>query len=295
MVTTPVAPDELTLREQFDTDEIVGYERSPSDVLRLLVYGAVSIVLLVVTRYAQDAVLGFEQDVVSALGFLEPPAERVLDGIAQLLWVISFLGILVFPFALRRYRLLGYLIVANIVASALVNAAIEFVDQDAPKRIANELAARAGVHVGSTITATGIATLSASFVLLGPFVGSRWRRAGTFLLIVFVAMRIVLSVELPAEVFLALAIGAAVGVATLLAFGRPDQHPSTSSVAASLATAGLTVTDLGAVTTGRGGSRNFLATLDDGASSAREGPQPGRAVGRPALPPLPLAPVEERR
>ena len=77
-------------------------------------------------------------------------------------------------------------------------------------------------------------------------------------------MRIVLSVELPAEVFLALAIGAAVGVATLLAFGRPDQHPSTATVAASLATAGLVITDLRAITTGRGGSRDFLATLDDG-------------------------------
>src|SRR5262249_32133987 len=164
----------------------------------------IAVVLLVVTRYAQDAVLGFERDVVSALGFLEPPAERVLDGVAQLLWVMAGLGVLVFPFALRRYRLLGYLIVANLVASSLVNAAIRFVDQDEPKRIANELAERAGVHVGSTITATGIATLTSSFVLLGPFVGSRWRRAGALLLATFVAMRIVLSVELPAEVFLAL-------------------------------------------------------------------------------------------
>jgi undecaprenyl-diphosphatase len=264
MVTTPVAPDPRSLRESFDTDEIVGYARSPSDVLRLLVYGSIAVVLLLVTRYAQDAVLGFERDLVSALSFLEPPAERVLDGIAHLLWVLVSLGVLVFPFALRRYRLLGYLVVANIAATALVNAALEFVDQEEPKRIANELAERAGVHVGSTITATGIATLTSSFLLLGPFVGSRWRRAGGVLLLGFVAVRILLSVELPAEVFLALAIGAAVGVATLLAFGRPDQHPSTATVAASLAIAGLAVTDLGATTTGRSGSRNFLATLDDG-------------------------------
>ena len=149
----------------------------------------------------------------------------MLDGIAQLLWVVATLGVLVFPFALRRYRLLGYLIVANIVTSALVQAAIEFVDQEQPKRIANELAERAGVHVGSTITATGIATLTASFLLLGPFVGSRWRRAGALLLAAFVAMRILLSVELPAEVFLALAIGAAVGVATLARVRSPRPAP----------------------------------------------------------------------
>ena len=92
MTTTPVDPDARTLRESFDTDEIVGYARSPSDVLRLLAYGTIAVVLLLVTRYAQDAVLGFEQDVVSALSFLEPPAERVLDGVAQLLWVVARSG-----------------------------------------------------------------------------------------------------------------------------------------------------------------------------------------------------------
>jgi undecaprenyl-diphosphatase len=264
MVTTPVDAAPPSLRERLEADEIVGYARSPSDVLRLLLYGSLALVLLVVTRYAQDAVLGFERDVVSALSFLEPPAARVLDGMAQLLWVLASLGVLAFPFALRRYRLLGYLIVANIAASALTNAAIDFVDQEQPKRIANDLAERAGVHLGSSITAAGMAILAASFVLLGPFVGSRWRRTGALLLTVFVAMRIVLSVELPAEVFLALAIGAAVGVATLLAFGRPDQHPTAAAVVTSLASAGLTASDLVATSTGRRGTRNFLATVDDG-------------------------------
>ena len=84
-------------------------------------------------------------------------------------------------------------------------------------------------------------------MILGPFVGSRWRRAGAILLATFVALRIVLSVELPAEVFLALAMGAAVGVATLLAFGRPDQHPSMAAVAASLGLTGLSVAELAPV------------------------------------------------
>jgi uncharacterized protein (TIRG00374 family) len=264
MVTTPVSTAPPSLSERLEADEIVGYARSPSDVLRLLLYGSLALLLLLVTRYAQDSVLGFERDVVSALSFLEPPAARVLDGAAQIIWVLASLGVLVFPFALRRYRLLGYLIFANLAASALVNAAIDFVDQEQPKRIANDLAARAGVHLGSSITAAGMAILAASFVLLGPFVGSRWRRTGALLLTVFVAMRIVLSVELPAEVFLALAVGAAVGVATLLAFGRPDQHPSAATVATSLATAGLAATKLAATSTGRRGTRNFLATVDDG-------------------------------
>jgi undecaprenyl-diphosphatase len=264
MATTSLDPTPSPAGLPFEHDDVVGYTRSPSDILRLLAYTVLAGFLLLLTRYAQDSVLGFERDVVNALDFIEPPAARVLDGAAQLLWLVASLAILVIPFLLRRYRLLGYLIVASIVSSGLVNAALEFVDQGAPERIANHIAARAGVHVGSTITATGISFLAASFVILGPFVGSRWRRTGAVLLTLFVAVRIVLSVALPADVFLALAIGGAVGAATLLAFGRPDQHPTAGMVASSLAAAGLTVTELAPVETRARGSRNFSATLDDG-------------------------------
>ncbi len=128
-----------TLRESLDTDEIVGYVRSPSDVLRLLIYG--------IGRdrpAAGDPIrTGCGARVRAATSSARSassnrPPTRVLDGVAQLLWVVAVLGVIVFPFALRRYRLLGYLIVANIVASSLVNAAIEFVDQEEPKRIAND-------------------------------------------------------------------------------------------------------------------------------------------------------------
>ena len=67
----------------------MGYTRSASDVLRLLVYGTLAVILLLVTRYAEDAVLGFEQDVVAALGFLEPPAERILEGVAELVAAVA--------------------------------------------------------------------------------------------------------------------------------------------------------------------------------------------------------------
>ena len=120
------------------------------------------------------------------------------------------------------------------------------------------------MQLGDRLSASSIAALAASFVILAPFVGSRWRRAGALLLAALVVLRIVLSVELPAEIFLALAIGAASGAATLLAFGRPDQHPSLRAVAASLGAAGMVAADLGPSPVNRRGSRNFLVTLTDG-------------------------------
>ena len=242
----------------------LGYTRSASDVLRVLVYGTLAVVVLLVTRCAEDAVLGFEQDVVAALGFLEPPAERILEGVAELVAAVAGIAVLVFPFVLRRYRMFWYLVAANIVSSLLVAPALAWLDHDEPRQVANELAQRSGVQLGGALSASSMAALAASFVILAPFVGSRWRRAGALLLAALVVLRIVLSVELPAEIFLALAIGAASGAATLLAFGRPDQHPSLRAVAASLGAAGLVASDLGPSPVSRHGSRNFLVTLTDG-------------------------------
>ena len=91
--------------------------------------------------------LGFEQDVVAALGFLEPPAERVLEGAAQLLVTVVGIGVLVVPFVLERFRLLGYLVAADIIAAGLVVASrSRGSTSDQPQQVANELAHGPGVE-----------------------------------------------------------------------------------------------------------------------------------------------------
>ena len=53
-------------------------------------------------------------------------------------------------------------------------------------------------------------------------------------------------------------------MAVLLAFGRPDQHPTRGAVAAALATNGLVATRLDPAADDAHGSRVFLASTDDG-------------------------------
>src|SRR5262245_45968262 len=163
---------------QFETDEIVGYARSPSDGLRLLVYALLAVGLLALTRWAEDALLGFERDVVRLLDFLDTPFERILAGVAQLFVVIVGLGVFLVPLALHRLRLLGYLLVASIAASTLMELVLAWLHRAQLARIEHELAVRAGVHVGGVLRPTSIAAVTASFVVLAPFVSLRWRRAG---------------------------------------------------------------------------------------------------------------------
>ncbi|MET0275745.1 MAG: flippase-like domain-containing protein [Acidimicrobiia bacterium] len=248
---------------RFEPDEIVGYTRSASDVLRLVAYGALTLAMLALTRWGEHAVLGFETDVLALLNFLDAPSERVLAGAAQLLAVVVGIGVLIVPIVLKRYRLLGYLVVANVASAALVSVALSWLDDAKPQQVSNHLAAGAGLELGGTVTPAGLATFAASFVILAPFVGQRWRRAGAVMITAFAFLRIVLSVQLPAEVFFALALGGAVGAAVLLAFGRPDQHATLSAIRASLVAAALPVMRLESVPSSSLGSRAYVATRAD--------------------------------
>lgn len=95
---------------------IQGYERSPKDVLRVVVFAATTLVLLAVTLWAEDAVLGFERDLIALLAFLSSSVERVVHGVLVVAMLLVQVVALVVPLVLRRYRLFGYLFGAIVLS-----------------------------------------------------------------------------------------------------------------------------------------------------------------------------------
>jgi undecaprenyl-diphosphatase len=246
-----------------EADEVVGYTRSPSDVLRLLLYGGVTLVLLALTRWAEDAILGLEEDIVALLSFLNPTTERILAGAATVLVVVVSVAVLLPAFVLKRYRLIGYIVAGNAVSALVMMAALWWLDRGDPESIVNEVAERAGLR-DNVLTPVGLSAIAASFVILAPFVSRRWRRAGAVTLAVLVVLRLTITVHLPAEVFLSVALGAFVGAAVLLAFGRPDERPTMAAVRAGLADSGLPLASLERASVDARGSTPYFAALTDG-------------------------------
>jgi len=74
--------------------------------------------------------------------------------------------------------------------------------------------------------------------------------------------RIVLAT--PAEIFLVVAIGATVGVAVLLAFGRPNRRPALAAVTEALSSSALTPITLEPYALGVRGARWYVATIAEG-------------------------------
>jgi undecaprenyl-diphosphatase len=167
------------------------------------------------------------------------------------------------PLLTRRYRLLLYLVVANIGAAALMWATLRLIDRDAADAVIDALHAHERLTTATATDEIGFARIAASFVVLAPFVSSRWRRAGAVTLGVLVLFRFLVADHLPGDVFVAIPLGATVGTAVLAAFGRPDRRPTPNAVRLALVDAGLAVTELHPATPAPGpGTTAYHATAD---------------------------------
>jgi undecaprenyl-diphosphatase len=242
----------------------VAYVRSPRDLLRVVAFGAATLVLLAVTRVGEGAVLGFEEDLVEVASFLSPAAERLLAGTLGLVVLLSVAGTWIVPVLTRRYRLFGYVALANVVTATCFAGVQRLLERADSEVVANQIGERAGLESDSMVSLVVLAQLAGTFTVLAPFVGARWRRAGGIALPLMVLARIIVSVQLPAEVFVGVALGVTVGSAVLLGLGRPSRRPTDAAIVAALAASALPVIDLQRASVDARGSTPYVATLADG-------------------------------
>lgn len=241
-----------------------GYVRSPLDLLRLVALAVSTALFLVLTLWVDEAILGFEQDILDVFAFLTPAVERVLQGGIELLSALIILAVYVTPLATRRYRLFGYVALASVLALGAMGLVGALVDDGGATVLANELAERAGVTQNAAGSIQGIAQTTAMFVTVAPFVGRRWRLTGAVAISLLVLLRLLVSVQLPAELFLTVPLGALCGTVVLLLFGRPDRHPTPAAIVAALQETGLAVTEVHPAAVASQGSTPYYATLADG-------------------------------
>ena len=150
---------------------------------------------------------------------------RVIHGTAEIVALLISLGVYAVALSTKRYRLLGYVALASIATWAAMSGIDALIDRDAPT-VVNQLLA--GTKLGDA-TLNGVvqlSQLSAMFIVVRPFVGRQWRRTGIVTITLLVIVELLVATELPVDLFLALPVGAMIGTAILLVFGRPDRHPT---------------------------------------------------------------------
>jgi len=238
------------------------YTRSPEDVLRLVVFATLSVLLLVLTLWAEQTVVGVEEDLLELLDGVGAGVLRVVHGAAEIVAILIGVGVYAVALSTKRYRLLGYVAVTAIATFAAMSGIDALVD-GRTTAVVNELLVGTDLGDATLNGVVQLSQLSAMFIVVRPFIGRQWRRVGIAIISLLLLVELLVTAELPVDLFLALPVGATIGTAVLLVFGRPDRHPTVGAISASLSGAGLAVTDVHAAKVDARGSTPYFATLSD--------------------------------
>jgi glycosyltransferase 2 family protein len=236
--------------------------RHPGDVIRLIAGGIVLLAALVASKAASRWLLGPAAPVPGGVG--SGAASRVLTGIVQVACVAAVALVVAVTLRHRRFRLLGGLAVAAVLAAGLTAGIFWLLGGQHPDALTGNLARGSWLASAAFPGPPLIAAAAAVIVAASPWMSRPWRRAAWVALLLVSVARLVTGTVLPMELVIATAAGVTVGAAVLVAFGVPDRRIGADEIAGALRSAGLPAESVRPADVTAKGSRPFAAAAADG-------------------------------
>jgi undecaprenyl-diphosphatase len=238
-------------------------ERSPADILRLVVAGVILVVLIVLQWLFGGTLVAFASDLFSGL---KAVPKWIIDLVVlgtRVLGVVVLGGGLVWALYRRRWRMLATVVVAGVVAG-LVTALLENLTNTDQGTSPIEVASGLGPLSARTFpTAAGIAVVAAMLTAAAPWLDRTWRRAGWALVVGLAIIRF-LSTAISFDAALAAFVGWLCGAAVLVAMGAPSRRPTKSAVVDGLDAVGLPLQQLDKAGVDARGSTPYFGVAQDG-------------------------------
>ena len=236
--------------------------RDPGDVTRLLWSLVITAIGVLAARGAEQTTAGLEGDLVELVGQVPAALIGFLIVAIQALTVLLFVGIPVALLVTRRFRRWGIYTLGWILTSILVTLAARLVPgEDAPQLPDVGLSAE---QYGSWPPSQSVATAVTALILLSPYLSRPWRQFGWAYVATLAVLRVVTARDVALDIVLAVGIGAVVGYALLLAFGRRVVLPTPTSVQGALDRIGIHAVTVEPTPYTATASLPFVATLEDG-------------------------------
>lgn len=234
------------------------YFRHPGDVVRLVLWAATALVLVLFIGIATGTSDGLTADLGRAAAHLPTTIRELLLALVQVAAVVVPVAVVAGLAATQRWRRLGLVLGAAAAGAAVFWALDSALDLSGavPGSVTN------GTWVASPRfpSATFVAGAAAAGAVGKPWLARPWRRATDRAAIGLVlAMAIGGTAGVP-ELLLALAAGATAGTALLVAFGAPNRRPAPAEVRAALHEAGLSLDELTLVRAEGGRSQIYTTT-----------------------------------
>jgi tRNA A-37 threonylcarbamoyl transferase component Bud32 len=239
----------------------VSIERSPADVLRVVVAVAALALFLLLDRLFGDSVITFTGQLLD--GFDEIPGWifSLLLGLTRLGVAVALVAGFV---AVLRFRMWRALITTAVAAGvgllfALIVDAFQF-DPNLVRPDEDLLGRLGGPEFPS---ATGLAVAAAVLTAAAPWLPRSWRQAGWTLLVAMAVCHFI-TAPLSLQVVVSLLWGWTAGAGTLVALGAPARRPDQASIEAGLRAVGVEVSDLHPAAVDARGSTPYFGSTPEG-------------------------------
>jgi glycosyltransferase 2 family protein len=238
-------------------------ERSPADVLRLVVAAAVVIVVLAVEWLFGDALVAFMSDLLRGVDAVPAWIVDVVVVGTRILGAVVLVGVLWWILRGRQWRMFVTVVVAGLVAAGLVTVLDALIETD-PGRVLVDVGVDLRPLTNTEFPSTAaIAAIVGVLTAAAPWLGRRWRRAGWALI---AGLMVTGFVDSPVsfDLILAPAVGWFSGAAVLVAAGAPTRRPGLRAVIDGLGAVGLPVQRLDPASVDARGSTPYLGVGADG-------------------------------
>ncbi len=237
-------------------------ERSPADVLRLVVATVALLVEIIVQWLFGGTLVAFMSELLSGLEALPEWIESVVVVGTRLLAVVFLGGGLVVTVLRGRWRLLVTVLLAVVLAVALASI-LDGVDPGPGETVVEVQDVAGPLTDPGFPSVVGVAVVSAVLTAAAPWLERRWRRLG-WLLLVGVSVTRFLASPVSFESLHNLLVGWFSGAAVLVALGGPVRRPTGASIAGGLAAVGLPLARLEQASVDARGSSPYFGTAPDG-------------------------------
>ena len=218
-------------------------ERSPADVVRVVVAAAALLVLLLIEWLFGDTLVAFATQLLRGLDALPQWIVDVVVIGTRVLGAVILGGGLLWIVLRHRWAVFARVVAAGVIAALLVTVLDHVVDSDhgvAPIDVNIDVPV---VNDQGFPSAIGIGMVAAALTAAAPWLSRNWRRAGWALLVGLIVTRFV-ATPLSFDSFEAAIIGWLSGAGVLVIMGAPSRRPTIASVIAGLADVGLAVQQL---------------------------------------------------
>jgi undecaprenyl-diphosphatase len=245
-------------------EPIVTYERSPVDVLRVVLLVVVLGLGVLLDLAATGTIAGIELDLVRLFERLPTGIEIAFVVLVQLVAFIVQTVLLGWQLWRRQWRTLATAVLAIALSAGIYSLVDDTLNRPAPPGLA-DVDLPGPVLEGETWpSGASLAGWAAFIVVLNSKLTKKWRRAQWLLLASMAFLRVVTATSFPLDIVVSLAIGGLAGTGALLLAGRPSRRPSDGAVAEALDRLRLDIVEVHPAAVDARGSKPYFAQRDDG-------------------------------